>query len=223
MNKTSTLIILILAHHVTQAQFSQAGQKLISGSVFFNSSKSTNSVSPGIFPTGYSTGLFLNVGKFTKTNVLTTLGINYTHGTSKQVTPINTSINPINGVGLSFGKTYYKHLAKQLFIGIGGSVGGGYNSTIIKNDQANNGSKSEGYFVGLNVAPILNYQITKRFVISVGPANNFLGVAYGYNSFTNLQNNQFENKSTNESFNFNSGLGGFSLKDLGFGFSYLIK
>ena len=223
MSKSLGLIILLSICNYSMAQFSQAGQKLVNGSVFFNSTNTTHSSLQGEVPQGSNVSLNLNAGKFNKTNVLTSIGVYYAHSTSKQVTPTNTSTNLINAVGLSYSKTYYKQLAKQLFIGIGGSIGSGYNSTIVKNDVATNGSKFKGYFVGLNVAPILNYQITKRFVISVGASNNFLGIAYNYGTFANLLNNQVDNKSTFNSFNFNSSLGGSALRDLGFGVSYLLK
>ena len=223
MRKSLGLIILLSICNYSMAQFSQAGQKLVNGSVFFNSSKSTQSPSQGETPRGSNVSLSLNAGKFKKANVLTSMGVNYGYSISKQVTPTNTSTNLINAVGLSYGKTYYKQLAKQLFVGIGGSIGAGYNSTIVKNDVFNNGSNFQGYFIGLDLSPILNYQITKRFVISAGFPSNFLGIAYRYGTVTYKQSNQVDNKSTFNSFNLNSNIGGSALRDLGFGFSYLLK
>ena len=217
------LTIFIATGIIAKAQFLAPGQKVISGTFSIGNAKNlakSGSTNKNI-STNFSTGI--KAGKFIKKNVLTSFALSHNYNSSKQISTTNTSKNIANGFSVSYGKTYFKGIAKKLYVGIGGSVGIGYNSSKQSNTQSLDIGKSEGYNIGFAVAPILSYQLTDRFLINCGPTADFFSINYNYAKTSYILNNQTISSGKSQSLNLNTGFFSSPLSNIGFGFSYLLK
>ena len=205
------------------AQFGVQGQKVLGGTLNFNTGNATTSLSPEAKSNFNNAGGSVNIGKFTKMNTLVTFSLSYVHGYVKNRTINNSARNNSNSVFLSYGLTKYKEVAKKLFLGIGGAAYTGYgrvkNYSLVLPER----SESNGLSFGVYFFPVASYQVSNRLVVNVTGSSQFLNVGYGISTAKFYAPNQPTTKSQTQNFNLQAGLFGSELKNVTFGFSYLLK
>jgi len=215
--------IMLAACIAAKAQFTQPGQKVIGGSFGFNSGNNLSTGQPGYESKGDNFFVSANAGKFMKKNVLTSVAVSYSNNSAKHISPTNTSNNNSNSVNVSFGKTYFKEIAKKIYVGLGGFVSMGYGNSVIKNTQSTDRSESEGYNIGFSIEPNMSYQLTDRFLLTVAPSANFLNLNYSYSKISYTQAGQPGSTGKSQNVNLNTGFFGSPLSNITVGFRYLLK
>lgn len=205
------------------AQFGAAGQTVVGGSISFYSGKSTGPNYPDYVAKNTGFNVSATAGKFTKKNVLSSFALSYGHSFAKQNIPSDITKSNLNSINAVYSKTYFKEVAKKIFLGIGGSVSAGYNAAKITYTQNTDWGKSEGYSVRIGIAPILAYQFSNRVVINCSTSASFLSLNYSYAKTKYYQANQFISTGKSSSVNFDTGFFGSPFNNLSFGFSYLLK
>lgn len=222
--KTFLLATLFISTSlIAEAQFTEPGQRIIGGTINFNTSNNANNYNPGYESKGNDFGLSIIAGKFVKKNVLSSVGLSFNNAISKRITPTDTTKNNIYAFSGSYSSTYFKEIAKRFYFGIRGSFGLSYSSYKISETQVSNRSKSDGYQASLGIAPVLSYQLTDRFVFNLSPSADFLNLNYNYSKIKYAQPNQPTQTGKSSSFNFSAGFFSAPLSNLSFGFSYLLK
>ena len=222
--KTIFFVTTMLAASLTAtAQFTQPGQRVIGGTISFNSGNNLGNNQPGFDSKGNNFSVGINAGKFKKKNVLTSVAVSYSHSLSKNISPINTTKNTYNAGYISFGKTYFKEIAKKLFVGLGGAVNLGYNEVVTENSPQINETNSRGYSVGIGIEPTLSYQLTERFLVNLGPSTDFLNLNYSNSKITYTQFGQPNSTGSSQSVNLNTGFFDSPLSNVSIGFNYLLK
>lgn len=205
------------------AQFGAQGQKVLGGTLNFNAGNATNSLSPEAKSNFNNAGGSVNIGKFTKINTLRTFSVSYVHGYVKNQATNNSARNNSNSVFLSYGITKYKEVAKKLFLGIGGAAYTGYGRVKNYSLTLPDRSESDGFSFGAYFFPVGSYQVSERWVVNVTGSSQFLNVGYGISTAKSYSPNQPTTKSQTQNFSLQAGLFGSELKNITFGFSYLLK
>lgn len=227
MRQKFILPIFLFLSSVANAQFTEPGQKLISGGIGLYQSKTSDEFNSPYYGSTDNNSYNINLafGKFYHKNILTNLRLAYYHGNSSF---INNPINPDrieniqNIVGVSYGRTWYKTVAKKLYFGIGGDIGPSYGWS--KRKQSLNGyyNKTEAFAIALQLFPLLDYQLSKRFVAGINPGNNFLALTYQYEkSEANTQAGIISGHRT--SAGLSSGFFSAPLSNINLTFKYLFK
>lgn len=216
-------IIMLAAGVAAHAQFTQPGQKVIGATIGFNSSNNQSYSLPDYDTKGRYFSGSVSAGKFKKKNVLNSVAVFYNNSSTKQTTPTNTSENNSNGVTLTFGKTYFKEVAKKLYVGLGGFIGLGYGSSIMKNTQNTSRGESDGYNIGFSIEPNMSYQLTDRFLLTLGPSANFLNLNYNYSKVSYTEAGQAGTSGKIQNIGLNTGFFNSPLSNITFGFRYLLK
>ena len=208
---------------ISFAQFGVQGQKVLGGTVIFNAGKFSNSRSPEIKPYSFSLGGSISVGKFTKENLLKNASFSYIHGSVKNQSLNNIYRNYLNSVYLTYGLTKYKKIANSLFFGIGGNAYTSYSTVKYHNTTLPEKGESYSFAVGVFVYPALSYQLNNRLVVNLSTSSEFLNLGFGIGTAKTYSPSQPSTKDNIQSLNLNAGLFGSELKNLTFGFSYLLK
>ncbi len=207
---------------VLEAQFTEKGQRVIGSSFTFYSASSKNIQLPNEENKGTNFSINANAGKFRKKNVLSRYGLSYSYSTSKNISSINTVSNRVHAVFADYGKTWFKNIGRNFYFGLGGSVGAGYSSSIIKNTNFTQAFDSKTYQANLNIYPVLAWQATKRFVLNCSPANNFLNLGVNYSKIKQTDGSVLLSSAESRSISLNTGFFGSPLANLSIGFSYLL-
>lgn len=205
------------------AQFS-AGQKMIGGSLGFNASHTNNMVYPPVFGDGnrsFSLGLGFSLEKFQSPSVFEGGGINYSYlNTRNAIGTSSETTNKNNSVGLFVDRTKLERLANKLYLGFTGT--GGVNFQFGQStDIPGNQTKSQAYGVNVSGSLGLLYQLNKRFLLNC-TLNNLVAVNYQYGITKTYSNGSYLGKEKNSFFSLSTGLNGFNLYGLSFGFRYLL-
>ncbi len=215
--------IMLVAGITAKAQFTQPGQKVIGGTIGFNSGDNKSFSMPDTESKGRYFSVSANAGKFKKKNVLTSLAVFYNNNSNRHITPANTNNFNSNAVFVNFGKTYYKEIAKKLYVGLGGFIGVGYSSSSTKNTQNTSVSELDGYNIGFSIEPNMSYQLTDRFLVRVGPSANFLNLNYSYSKVSYTQAGQASTSGKIQNIGLNTGFFDSPLSNITVGFRYLLK
>ena len=156
-----TLLALIFNCAVLNsfAQFGTQGQKVIGGTLNFNSGNATNSLSPETKTNSYNIGGSVKIGRFTKQNTLNTFSIFYNHSYGRNTGVNNVNRNYTNAVFISYGVIKYKEIAKKLFFGIGGDGYAGYSNSKNYNSPSSQKGESDAITAGVYLFPIFSYQV----------------------------------------------------------------
>lgn len=222
--KYSLLLLLVVSTgFIAKAQFTEPNQKVLGGAFNFTNGSSNTTNLPGAEVKWTSFIISASFGKFFKKNWLSSFGIFYGHSYSKNITPANTSTNPVNNIGAFYRKTYFKAIAKKLYFGIGGSATILYGTAIVKETASTSNSKSQSFQTGVDLFPLLSYQLTERFVLNLSPSNYFLHVGYNYATIKNMPANQPATTDKSQSFIIDGAFWASPLANLSVGFSYLLK
>ena len=214
--------VLLFSFTNSFGQFGTKGQKLFGATLSFNTGKITNNTSPDTKPYGFNIGGSFTLGTFTKDNVLKSGTVSYSHSYSRDELQNNVGLYYSNSVYLAYGLTKYKKIAKDLFFGIGGNAFSIYNFSNSKFTTSPQTGETKTFSIGVSIFPTLSYQLTNRFVVNLSANNQFLNLAYGIGTSKTFSPIQAA-KGTSQSFNLDAGLFGADLKNLTFGFSYLLK
>lgn len=207
---------------VLKAQFIEKDQRVLGAAITFNTSTGKNSSLPGQKVTGTNFSINANAGKFKKKGVLTTYGLSYLYAISKSIDTNNTSKNRIHNVYANYGKTWFKSIGHNFYVGLGGSLSAGYGSSVVKNTNFSDASDSKRYSINLDLAPVLSWQASKRIVVNINPAANFLNLGVGYTKTRFTNNGVLVSTSEQKAINLNTGFFGSPLSNLSVGFYYLL-
>ncbi len=221
MKKTLLLTIyFFLICGLVNAQYGEANQQLISGT--FNLSSFSSRTEPNFSSQQRSSssglGVGVGYGKFIKKNVLTVFILDYSNNNTKNITNNQvTSNNVSNRFNIGYRQVHFKEIAKKLFLGI--SFGGdlSYDNSSMKNVP--NPVNSNQFRVGVDIKPVLSYQISNRFVINLQPSNSFASLSY---SNRVLKDNSGI-ISKNNGVSFNAGIFTDPFSNMSFGINYLFK
>ena len=216
-------VILFFSVSISFAQFGIKGQKVVGGTLFFNTGRGSNSAGIEVLPEGYGFGGSISKGKFIKENLLETVLISYSHGYGKFQNSNNENRNYSNSIYVAYGFTKYKKIANSLFFGIGGNTFLSYNKGKYYNSTGPVTRELSMFSIGLYVFPTLSYQLSSRFVVNLTTSSQFLNLGYGMGNIKTYSSTQPTSKATYQSFNFIAGLFGSDLKNLNVGFNYLLK
>jgi hypothetical protein len=217
--KSKLLFVGLIALGLTsKAQFGEKGQRLISGTFGISHQSNKNPSGEGAEVT--SLNLTVSRGVFKKPNVLTNYSIYFNFNNSENKGGIGSFItNSGYSGGLGYGQTWFKPLGKKLFFGVGANVSAGLHYTKQDGTSGTIKTSSSGFSVSANLAPVLSYQVSNRFVANISPNNNFLSLNYSYDKSKvgNVTNN------TNHRIGLNTGFWSSPLQNMSIGFSYLLK
>ena len=168
MIKTHSLsILLCLSTLFCTAQFDK-GQKILGGSVSFNTSKSENS--SGISSTQLSTAFQPSVGWFTKPNHLFGFGFQYSFLHSNITSSNINSIVPVeqnsNFVGLSILSQRFFPLADRFYftVSTAGSVTYNFGKSIFKS-ASTEVRNNKGYSINAGLSPGITYRLRPRICL----------------------------------------------------------
>ena len=217
------IFMLLFSATTTFGQFATKGQKVLGGTLSFNTGKVSNDLNPEMKPYGYNIGGGFALGKFCRQNLLKTVSFYYGHGYGKIETSNNVSRSYSNSFYLAYGLTKYKKFANNLFFGLGGNVYSGFNISNYYNGAGPDKGESHTFNIGVSITPSLSYQLNNRFVVNLTANSQFLSINYftGTSKYSSL--NQPTKKGTFQSFNLDAGFFGSDLKNFTFGFNYLLK
>lgn len=212
---------LITLGLTSKAQFGEKGQRLITAGLSANYSGTSGAPSN----TTNASGLNVNfsIGKFSKQHVLTQFTVY--GGLADSETDDFSNYYTIKGhdAGAAFSKTYFKPIVKNLFVGLGGSVGVNYSNSKYTTTVTSANTDTKRYGISLGLIPSLSYQFSKRFVANLSPGNSFLQLNYLYTDIKRRVFPNTESKSKQQGFNLSAGFWSAPLQNLSISFSYLLK
>jgi hypothetical protein len=206
------MLLIIIA---CDAQF-QAGQKAIGGQVAFGIN---NFSVPLPYNSQKATALSVNLSlsHFRSPTLLNSFGIaynyNYSLFYSGSLLEKNTSSN--NNIDAFVSSTKLKSLAKDFYFTLTGMARASYSSFNIKQPSINGEARTHGYGAGLTGSIGVMYRLNQRFLLNCD-FSNLLSASYGHTVHTN-------NTYSTNTFNFSTGLSGFSMNSLAFGVKYLLN
>jgi hypothetical protein len=214
---------------ISTASFSQfsSGQKMIGGSLGVNASHTNNQVYPPVYGNGnrsVSLGLGFSYEKFKSPNVFAGGGISYSYQDNRYSTgtPAETG-NTTNGISLYVDKTRLETLARKFYLTFTGSAG--VNLQFTKATDAAtpvNQTKSQSYGADIAGSLGLLYQLNQRFLLNC-TLNNLVAVNYQYSVGKTYAGNTYTGKTNSSVFSLSTGLNGFNLYGISFGFRYLLR
>ncbi len=90
-----------------------------------------------------------------------------------------------------------------------------YSFSNTKQASTNNEARTHGYGAGLSGSIGVMYRLKQRFLLDCN-FSNLLSASYGHTVYAN-------STYTSDTFNFSTGLSGFSMNSLAFGIKYLLN
>ena len=192
----------------TKAQF-EKGQKVIAGQFsFYTQSTQINSPSWGV---SHASDVFaaFSYSSFSSPTTLKGFGINLVYG--------DNSTNSIgNSVGVFYNYTKLEKLANRFYLTFDGTA-------AINYSQGNfNPTKQTFIFSNVSLNLGLLYHLNNRFLLSASLVN-LASLSYSFSETNTSMVGGTAVNTKRKGFNFNSGLSGFNLNNVAFGFRYLLK
>jgi hypothetical protein len=192
----------------TKAQF-EKGQKVIAGQFsFYTQSTQINSPSWG---GSHASDVFaaFSYSSFSSPTILKGFGINLVYG--------DNSTNSIgNSVGVFYNYTKLEKLANRFYLTFDGTA-------AINYSQGNfNPTKQTFIFSNVSLNLGLLYHLNNRFLLSASLVN-LARLSYSFSETNTSMVGGTAVNTKRKGFNFNSGLSGFNLNNVAFGFRYLLK
>lgn len=212
---------LVFVGLTSKAQFGEKGQRLISAGLGASYTGTTGSPSN----TNNVSRLNINfsLGKFSKQHVLTQFTV-YGGLLDNELDDVsNYYTTKGHNVGAAFSKTYFKPIVKNLFVGLGGSVGVNYNKSKYTTTATATSDDTKRYGISLGLAPSLSYQFSKRFVANLSPGNSFLQLSYLYTDTKRKGMGINTTTSKQQGVDLSAGFWSAPLQNLSISFSYLLK
>lgn len=216
--------LLFFSVAVCDAQF-QTGTKVISGQLGFSASNNNNlSPTPGTEQRSTQFSTSFSLGRFKSPTVLNAFGIyyGYNHNHNNIGSPPDEQLYNSHNIGAFISSTKFKLLARKFYLSFTGTGGAGYvfsKTSYVANTA--NYSKGDGYNLYVSGDMGLLYQLNERFLLNA-TLTNLISLSYRYGTNSNYSGTNVS-KTNNTSFNFNSGLNGFSLSNIGVGIRYILK
>ena len=211
--KTFLLILICFVSISGFAQF-EKGQQMIDGQFsFYSQNNQANSFNPKTNSSSINTSLGLS--HFTSPNTIQGFGINLGYG--------DNGINYIyNNAGLFYQCTKLENLAKKLYLSFGGNAALNYSqSTNFNTITGFYKNKQTSFTPAISLNMGLLYQLNKRFLIST-QLLNIASLSYSFGSSDNYNSPTSFNTTKYNTVSFNTGLNGYNLNSISFGFKYLL-
>lgn len=211
--KTILLILICLVSISGFAQF-EKGQQMIDGQFsFYSQNSQANSFNPKTNSSSLNTSFGLS--HFTSPNTIQGFGINLGYG--------DNGINYIySNAGLYYQCTKLENLAKKLYLSFGGNAALNYSqSTNLNTLTGFYKNKQTSFTPAISLNMGLLYQLNKRFLIST-QLLNIASLSYSFGSADNYTSTTSFNTTKSNSVSFNTGLNGYNLNSISFGFKYLL-
>lgn len=215
--------VFIICAVTSQAQFTEQGQKVIGGTVNFNSSNYDNAINFNNDGKDNNFGASINAGKFVKKNVLSTVSLSFLSRNSRRANQTVFTKQNLFTLSGSYNRTYFKEIAKKFYFGIGGYFGLSYNQNKLTDQPYLNLNSYKAYQASIGLLPVLDYQLTKRLVVGLSPNTNFLALNYIYYKTKYTPANQPEQTGKITSVNLDAGFFSSPLSNLSLNFTYLLK
>lgn len=223
MKKTCLLLLLLSIVTVSHAQF-QTGKKVIGGQLGFATNNNNYFSTPGSEQrvTQFSTSFSL--ARFKSPTLLNGFGVSYSYNRAHNNigSPTDDQVYNSHNITAFINSTKLTPLAKKFYLTFTGNAGVGYGFS--KTDHipsTGNYSKGEGYNLYVSGDLGLLYQLNERFLFTTS-LSNLLNLSYHHGSASNYSGSTVT-KITNNSFNLNSGLTGFSVNNISVGVKYILK
>lgn len=211
--KTFLLILICFVSISGFAQF-EKGQQMIDGQFsFYSQNNQANSFNPKTNSSSINTSLGLS--HFTSPNTIQGFGINLGYG--------DNGINFIySNAGLFYQCTKLENLAKKLYLSFGGNAALNYSqSTNFNTITGFYKNKQTSFTPAISLNMGLLYQLNKRFLIST-QLLNIASLSYSFGSADNYTSTTSFNTTKSNSVSLNTGLNGYNLNSISFGFKYLL-
>ena len=211
--KTILLILICFVSISSFAQF-EKGQQMIDGQFsFYSQNSQANSFNPKTNSSSINTSFGLS--HFTSPNTIQGFGINLGYG--------DNGINYIySNAGVYYQYTKLENLAKKFYLSFGGNAALNYSqSTNFNNVTGFYKYKQTSITPGISFNMGLLYQLNKRLLIST-QLLNIASLSYSFISSDNYTTINSFNTTKSNSVILNTGLNGFNLNSISFGFKYLI-
>lgn len=209
---------------VCDAQF-QTGKKVISGQLGFSASNNNYlSPAPGTEQRSTQLSTSFSLGRFKSPTVLNAFGFyyGYNHNHSNIGSPLDEQLYNNHNIGAFISSTKFKLLARKFYLSFTGTAGAGYDfSKSSYMATSANYSKGDGYNLYVSGDMGLLYQLNERFLLNA-TLTNLLNLSYHHGTNNNYSATNVS-RTNNSSFNFNSGLNGFSFNNIGIGIKYILK
>lgn len=208
----------LLTISICHGQF-VTGQKLIGGQLSFGMNDFSMPQGNYVDQKSTTLSLGLSLSRFRSPTVLTGFGISYNYQYSKSFNSgtVNDAFTYHNHtIGATYSGTKLKPLAKDFYFTLTGTVRANYFFNNSKQASTAAEFRSNGYGTGLSGSIGLLYQLNQRFLLNCD-FSNLLSLSYSHSKYPT------GNTFTTQSFNFSTGLSGFSMNSLAFGVRYLLK
>jgi hypothetical protein len=190
----------------SKAQF-EKGQKVITGQFSFNT-QSTQINSPSGVSNASDVFAAFSYSSFSSPTTLKGFGINLVYG--------DNSTNSIsNSVGIFYNYTKLEKLANRFFLTFDGTAAINYSE--FKNFDTKHSSVTS--IVSLNLG--LLYHLNNRFLLSASVVD-LASLSYSHGD-SKTSNSASTSDTKSKAFNLYTGLSGFDLYNVAFGFRYLLK
>ncbi len=213
MQKIVLFFLLVLTGSLAASAQITKGSILLGGGVSFGNNKSEAENNYEAKQTGYYVGL--SAGIAIKENTVVGGSISYGQTNQKRKTGGNTFTpyeNTTYGAGVFLRK--YLPLGKNFYLFGQGGLNYNHNNQFQLSNNTEQRIETNGWNVGLSVAPGLSYALTKKFHLELG-FNELAGISYGRSK----TNNTFlggTSTSHNSAFGFTTSLGTSTPLNIGF-------
>jgi hypothetical protein len=197
----------------SKAQF-EKGQKMIGGQFsFYDQNIQANSVTPK--SNSSSINASFSLSNFTSPTLFKGFGFNYGYG--------DNATNYISSsIGAFYNCTKLEKLANRFYLTFGGTAAINYSETNTSANFAQDKNKQTSITPSISLGLGLLYHLNNRFLLSASLVN-LASLSYSFNESKIFPNWSTSYNTKSNTFNLNSGLNGFNLYNVAFGFKYLLK
>jgi hypothetical protein len=230
MNKIVLTLAFIISVVSSHSQIIGKSQKILGGTIGlgYSNNKSDTSIANGGSFAGDNFYILLSpsFGAAVKNNLVlgyrATLGLDY----SKTEDKLNSMVGKTNGYQLGIGvfvERFYP-LRGGFSLSVTPDLGVSYNyfeDEVFYNSNLDSKGTTNLHTVGLQIFPSLNYSFNERFLIQFS-LNDFIGIAYRWNSTEVTSSNVTPKKQTSSEFYFNTVFNySRQLSNISFAFRYI--
>ncbi len=216
MKKNLLFFCMLLTIIACDAQF-QAGQKAIGGQVSFGINNFSAPQPPYNQQKTTALSASLSLVHFKNPTLLNGFGISYgyNYGRFYVGAPPDQNTSSNNTIDAFVSSTKLKPLAKDFYFTLTGMVRASYFFSTTKQPPTIIEARTHGYGAGLSGSIGVMYRLNQRFLLDCN-FSNLLSASYGHTVYAN-------SAYTSDTFNFSTGLSGFSMNSLAFGVKYLLN
>ena len=213
MKNLLTLCSCFLLITSIKAQFDK-GQKMIDGQFsFYNQKIQANSVTPKS-NASYVNASF-SLSHFTSPSIIMGFGISYGYGD-------NGENSTSNSVGAFYNCMKLEKLANRFYFTFAGTASINYNENNSSANLGQDKNKQTSITPSISLGLGLLYHLNNRFLLSASLVN-IGNLSYSIDNTKTFHNGSESNTTKSNTFKLNSGLNGFNVNDIAFGFRYLLK